>query len=70
MSAWHSWPSRAGPYTARGPRIQWLHSYVTGNKFYCVCLAPHEGSIREHRGAGVPADRVRRGFGTPSLSEF
>jgi hypothetical protein len=42
-----------------GPRIQWLHSYVTEDKVYCVYLAPDEDSIREHaRRAGIPADRV------------
>ena len=42
-----------------GPRIQWLHSYVTDDKLYCVYLAPDEDSIREHaRRAGIPADRV------------
>ena len=42
-----------------GPQIQWLHSYVTEDKVYCVYLAPDENSIREHaRRAGVPADRV------------
>jgi Protein of unknown function (DUF4242) len=42
-----------------GPRIQWLHSYVTEDKVYCVYLAPDEDSIREHaRSAGIPADRV------------
>jgi len=42
-----------------GPHIQWLHSYVTENKVYCVYLAPDENSIREHaRKAGIPADRV------------
>lgn len=42
-----------------GPQIQWLHSYVTEDKLYCVYLAPDENSIREHaRRAGVPADRV------------
>ena len=42
-----------------GPQIQWLHSYVTEDKVYCVYLAPDEGSIREHaRRAGIPADRV------------
>jgi Protein of unknown function (DUF4242) len=44
---------------AMGPRIQWLHSYVTEDKVYCVYLAPDEDSIREHaRRAGLPADRV------------
>lgn len=42
-----------------GPQIQWLHSYVTEDKVYCVYLAPDENVIREHaRRAGVPADRV------------
>jgi hypothetical protein len=42
-----------------GPQIQWLHSYVTEDKVYCVYLAPDENSIREHaRRAGLPADRV------------
>jgi len=42
-----------------GPQIQWLHSYVTEDKVYCVYLAPDEGSIREHaRKAGIPADRI------------
>lgn len=42
-----------------GPRIQWIHSYVTDNKIYCVYLAPDEGTIREHaRRAGMPADRI------------
>jgi hypothetical protein len=42
-----------------GPQIQWLHSYVTEDKVYCVYIAPDENTIREHaRRAGVPADRV------------
>jgi hypothetical protein len=42
-----------------GPQIQWLHSYVTEDKLYCVYLAPDEGVIREHaRRTGIPADRV------------
>ena len=42
-----------------GPQIQWLHSYVTEDKVYCVYLAPDESSIREHaRRVGIPADRV------------
>jgi len=42
-----------------GPQIQWLHSYVTEDKVYCVYLAPDEDSIREHaRRAGMPVDRV------------
>jgi len=42
-----------------GPQIQWLHSYVTDDRIYCVYLAPDEESIREHaRLLGVPASRV------------
>lgn len=42
-----------------GPQIQWLHSYVTEDKVYCVYLAPDEDHIREHaRRAGIPADRI------------
>jgi len=42
-----------------GPEIQWLQSYVTGDKIYCVYLAPDEVTIREHaKRAGIPANRV------------
>jgi uncharacterized protein DUF4242 len=42
-----------------GPHIQWLHSYVTEDKVYCVYVAPDEETIREHaRKSGIPADRV------------
>ena len=42
-----------------GPQIQWLHSYVTEDKVYCVYLAADETLIREHaRRVGIPADRV------------
>jgi hypothetical protein len=42
-----------------GPEIQWLQSYVTGDKLYCVYLAPDEAMIREHaRRGGFPANRV------------
>jgi hypothetical protein len=42
-----------------GSQIQWLHSYVTEDKVYCVYLAPDEDTIREHaRRTGIPADRV------------
>jgi hypothetical protein len=44
---------------AMGHEIQWLHSYVTGDKVYCVYLAPDEATIQEHaRRVGVPANRV------------
>jgi hypothetical protein len=42
-----------------GAQIQWVHSYVTEDKVYCVYLAPNEDIIREHaRRAGLPADRI------------
>ncbi len=42
-----------------GPQIQWLHSYVTEDKLYCIYMAPDEESIREHaRRVGIPVDRV------------
>jgi hypothetical protein len=42
-----------------GSQIRWLHSYVTGNKVYCVYFAPDEATILEHaRRVGLPANRV------------
>ncbi len=42
-----------------GSQIRWLHSYVTGNKVYCVYFAPDEATIQEHaRRVGLPANRV------------
>jgi hypothetical protein len=42
-----------------GPKIQWLHSYVTDDKIYCVYIAPDEETVREHaRRGGLPVDRV------------
>jgi len=44
---------------AMGPEIQWLHSYVTGDKVYCIYLAPDEATIQEHaRRVGLPANRI------------
>lgn len=44
---------------ALGPQIQWLHSYVTDDRLYCVYLASDESTIREHaRQLGVPANRI------------
>ena len=44
-----------------GPQIQWIHSYVTDNKVYCVYLAPDEEMIRRHAElVGVPASRISR----------
>ena len=42
-----------------GPQIQWVQSYVTGDKVYCVYIAPNEEMIREHATqGGFPANRV------------
>jgi hypothetical protein len=42
-----------------GREIKWLHSYVTGDKVYCVYLAPDEETVREHaRRGGFPANRI------------
>ncbi|HKG23121.1 MAG TPA: DUF4242 domain-containing protein [Blastocatellia bacterium] len=42
-----------------GPQIQWIHSYVTDDKIYCVYLAPSEDLIREHaKQGGFPANRI------------
>lgn len=42
-----------------GPQIQWLHSYVTGDKIYCIYVAPNEEMVREHAAqGGFPANRV------------
>jgi len=44
-----------------GTEIQWIHSYVAGDKIYCIYLAPTEELIKEHaRLAGFPADRITR----------
>jgi hypothetical protein len=42
-----------------GPQIQWVHSYVTGDKLYCVYIAPDEEMVREHARRGdFPANSV------------
>jgi Nickel responsive protein SCO4226-like len=42
-----------------GPQIQWVQSYVTADKIYCVYIAPDAESVREHaRLGGFPADQV------------
>jgi hypothetical protein len=42
-----------------GPKIQWLESYVTDNKIYCIYIAPNEGMVREHaKLGGFPANKV------------
>lgn len=42
-----------------GPTIQWQHSYVTGDKIYCVYIAPNEQMVREHASqGGFPANKI------------
>jgi len=42
-----------------GPKIQWIHSFVTDNKIYCVYLAPDEATVRQHaEKVGIPANRI------------
>lgn len=50
-----------GVLTEMGPQIQWVESYVTDEKIYCVYIAPDEAAVRQHaeRG-GFPANRVSR----------
>ena len=44
-----------------GPQIQWMQSYVTDDKVYCIYVAPNEEAVREHaRQAGFPANKVSR----------
>jgi Protein of unknown function (DUF4242) len=42
-----------------GPQIQWVHSYVTQDKIYCIYISPDEKTIREHaQQGGFPANRI------------
>ena len=44
-----------------GPQIQWQQSYVTGDKVYCVYIAPNEDLVRQHaEQGGFPANRISR----------
>ncbi len=48
-----------GVLLSMGPQIQWVESYVTNDKVYCVYIAENEQLVREHaRQGGFPADRV------------
>ena len=48
-----------GVLSRMGPHIQWLQSYVTGDKVYCIYIAPDEKAVREHaQQGGFPANRV------------
>ncbi len=42
-----------------GPRIQWVQSYVTDDKIYCIYIAPDEDAVRQHAQlGGFPANRI------------
>jgi hypothetical protein len=44
-----------------GPQVQWVHSYVTDEKVYCVYVAPDEEAVRRHAQlGGFPANRISR----------
>ncbi len=48
-----------GVLSKMGPQIQWVQSYVTGDKIYCVYIAPNEAMVREHaQQGGFPANSV------------
>ena len=48
-----------GVLSGMGASIQWVESFVTGDKVYCVYIAPNEDMVREHaRQGGFPANRV------------
>jgi uncharacterized protein DUF4242 len=48
-----------GVLSKMGPQIQWVHSYVTGDKIYCIYNAPNEKAVREHAAmGGFPANAV------------
>jgi len=48
-----------GVLSSMGPQIQWVESFVTPDKIYCVYIAPNEAMIREHaKQGGFPANRV------------
>jgi hypothetical protein len=50
-----------GVLSAMGPKIQWLESFVTDDKIYCIYIAPDEATVREHATkGGFPANRVSR----------
>lgn len=50
-----------GVLRAMGPQIQWIESYVTDDKIYCVYIAPDERAVRDHaQQGGFPANRISR----------
>ena len=58
--------------SSMGPKIQWIESYVTDDKVYCVYIAPDEATVREHaKQGGFPANRISevRGIIDPTTAE-
>jgi hypothetical protein len=50
-----------GVIESMGPRIQWLQSFVTDNKIYCIYIAPDEETVRQHaQQGGFPANSIAR----------
>lgn len=50
-----------GVLSSMGPKIQWVESFVTDDKIYCVYIAPDEATVREHATkGGFPANKVSR----------
>jgi hypothetical protein len=50
-----------GVLKSMGPQIQWLQSYVTDNKIYCIYIAPDEETVRQHaQQGGFPANSIAR----------
>lgn len=53
-----------GVLSNMGPQIQWLQSFVTGDKIYCLYIAPDEQMVRDHpEQGGFPANKVRNIYG-------
>ena len=49
------------PISGMGPQIQWVQSYVTDDRIYCVYIAPDEDTVRQHaQQGGFPANRISR----------
>jgi Protein of unknown function (DUF4242) len=58
--------------SSMGPSVQWVHSYVTGDRIYCVYQAPDEAAVKRHAElGGFPANRISRvtGIIDPSTAE-
>jgi len=48
-----------GVLKGMGPQIQWVHSFVTEDKIYCIYIAPNEQAVRDHaEQGGFPADKI------------